>query len=221
LEYLIIAVILLASYLIGSIPFGLLMGSLFFKIDIRQYGSGNIGATNAYRTLGPAPGIAVFVADMLKGYLPVILAKATISSVMPSATPLVMIVSGVIAMTGHNYSVFLRFKGGKGMSTAGGFIGAIWPQIFLILILVWISIIAVTRYVSLASMFIAILFPVLVILMDPLPEYEVFSILTAIVVVYRHRSNIKRLLSGTELKIGAKGKKHDDLAERSEGDSVG
>ncbi|MBI4733927.1 MAG: glycerol-3-phosphate 1-O-acyltransferase PlsY [Rubrobacteridae bacterium] len=227
MEYAIITGILLVSYLIGSIPFGLLIGKLFYKTDIRQYGSGNIGATNTYRTLGPVPGISVFIADMMKGYVPVIIAEIIMTSVDPSAKPLMMILAGVTAMTGHNYSVFLKFSGGKGMSTAGGFIGAIWPQIFIILILTWMVVIALTRYVSLASILIAIMFPVLVIIMEPLTEYIVFSVVTALVVVFRHRSNIKRLLSGTELKFGVKAKKNNDAdindsaVNESEGESAG
>jgi glycerol-3-phosphate acyltransferase PlsY len=211
LEYIIIAGILLASYLIGSIPFGLLAGKVFYKKDIRDYGSGNIGATNAYRTLGPVPGIAVFLADFLKGFVPALAAKIILQPIDPNIVPLISILAGVVSMTGHNYSVFLKFKGGKGMSTAAGFIAAIWPLVMLILLLVWIAVIAITRYVSLASMIVAILFPVIVIFLQPLPPYVVFSVLTAVVGVYRHRSNIKRLLNGTELKIGSKANKKEEL----------
>jgi glycerol-3-phosphate acyltransferase PlsY len=211
LEYAIIAGILLASYLIGSIPFGLLIGRVFYKKDIRDYGSGNIGATNAYRTLGPVPGIAVFLADFLKGFVPALAAKVILQPIDPNIVPLISILAGVVSMTGHNYSVFLKFEGGKGMSTAAGFIAAIWPLVMVILLLVWITVIAITRYVSLASIIVAVLFPVIVIFLQPLPPYVIFSVLTAIVGVYRHRSNIKRLINGTELKIGSKAKKKEEV----------
>jgi glycerol-3-phosphate acyltransferase PlsY len=220
LEYGIIAGILVVSYLFGSVPFGLIIGKALYGTDIRQHGSGNIGATNAYRTLGPLPGLGVFAADFLKGFLPVMLTNTVLEPVEPELVPLVSILAGVIAMIGHNYSVFLKFKGGKGMSTAGGFIAAIWPQIVPILFIVWVIVIAVTRYVSLASIIIAVLFPILVIVLDPSRlrgEYVLFSAIAGAVIVYRHRMNIGRLIAGTELKIGMKPKKK---GKKPEGDSA-
>jgi glycerol-3-phosphate acyltransferase PlsY len=196
----------------------LIIGKAFYKTDIRKHGSGNIGATNVYRTFGPVPGICVFVADFLKGFLAAMLAKFIMGTIEPGLSPLLSILAGVIAMVGHSYSVFLRFEGGKGMSTAAGFIAAIWPQIVLVQMIVWIIVVGLTRYVSLASMIVAILFPVLVVAFEPLHVnrvYIVFSTLTAVVAVYRHRANIRRLLAGTELKMGA-----DKAKKKAEGDNA-
>ncbi len=204
--YVSIALIVLA-YVIGSIPFGLIIGKVFYRADIREHGSKNIGATNAYRTLGLVAGISVLLADFLKGFVPVLLAK---SIVRPDLIPLVGVLTGIAAIAGHSYSIFLRFSGGKSISTAAGFIFALWPVVLISLLLIWIVIVAVTRYVSVASIVVAVMLPILVTIIYPRTEYTILTIIVAILLVYRHRSNIARLLAGNELKIGQKPSAEED-----------
>ena len=197
------------SYLFGSIPFGLLIGKAFYKTDIREHGSRNIGATNAFRILGPSAGAAVFLADLMKGLIPVMLAKYAVP-LNPDTIPLVGVLSGISAILGHSYSIFLRFSGGKGMSTAGGFVLALWPKVGLILIIIWATILISTKYSSVASLTIAIMLPVLVTILYPKPVYIGFAVAVTVVLVYRHRSNIARLMAGKELKLGQKASMEED-----------
>ncbi|VBB06162.1 glycerol-3-phosphate acyltransferase plsy [Lucifera butyrica] len=185
------------SYLIGSIPNGLLIGKGLTGVDIRQFGSKNIGATNAFRVLGPWPALAVFVSDMLKGVAGVYLGSWLVG------TPLAQLLGGIAAIAGHNWSVFLGFKGGRGVSTGLGVIAMLVPKVTLIIFLVWGVIVFTTRYVSLGSVVGAALLPVLVWLFREQTEYLYFSIIAALFVIIRHKANIERLLKGTELKIKA------------------
>lgn len=191
------ALVLLLGYLIGSIPNGLLIGKWFCNVDIRQFGSKNIGATNAFRVLGPWPALGVFITDALKGVAGVWLGQEFIG------TPAGMLVGGIAAMAGHNWSVFLGFKGGRGVATGLGIIAVLMPKITLIVFLVWCLIVYFTRYVSLASIVGATLLPLLVWLMAEQVEYLYFSLLAGLFVIVRHRPNIERLLRGEELKIKA------------------
>ncbi|MHB8842748.1 MAG: glycerol-3-phosphate 1-O-acyltransferase PlsY, partial [Candidatus Aquicultor sp.] len=180
--------LLLFGYLLGSVPFGLVIAKVFYRVDIRQHGSGNIGATNCYRTLGPIAGILVLAADVLKAMIPIFIAQAVLSN-SPHIVPLMSVIVGLSAVIGHSYSIFLGFSGGKGMATASGIILALWPWAAPILVGIWALIIALTRYVSLASIIVALTLPVLVAILYPSTVYIVFSILVGAVVVYRHRSN--------------------------------
>ncbi|MDI6816174.1 MAG: glycerol-3-phosphate 1-O-acyltransferase PlsY [Actinomycetota bacterium] len=197
------AALVVFAYLLGSVPFGLVVGKLLFHVDIREHGSGNIGATNAYRTLGPVAGAVVLTGDVLKAMIPVFAVRYLLAGT-PEAVPLASVVIGLVAIIGHSYSIFLKFGGGKGMATAGGLILALWPLAAPILLGIWIVVIAVTRYVSLGSIIVAILLPALVYLMYPKTEYIIFALLAGLVIIYRHRSNIARLIAGEELKIGTK-----------------
>ena len=181
----------------------MVVSKLLFRVDIRDHGSGNIGATNAYRTLGPVAGVVVLTGDVLKAMIPVFAVRYFLAGT-PDAVPLASVVVGLVAILGHSYSIFLKFGGGKGMATAGGLILALWPLAAPILVGIWMVVIAVTRYVSLGSIVVAMLLPVLVYLMYPKTEYIVFSLLAGLVIIFRHRSNIARLLAGKELKIGIK-----------------
>lgn len=200
MPYLIAALVAFA-YLLGSVPFGLVVSKLLFRVDIREHGSGNIGATNAYRTLGPVAGVFVLTGDVLKAMIPVFAVRYFLAGT-PDAVPLASVVVGLVAILGHSYSIFLKFGGGKGMATAGGLILVLWPMSAPILLGIWIAIIAVTRYVSLGSIVVAVLLPVLVYLMYPKTEYIIFALLAGLVIIFRHRSNIARLIAGEELKIG-------------------
>jgi len=194
--------VLVISYCLGSIPFGLLIGKGVFRIDLRQYGSRNIGATNAYRTIGMKAALPIFLCDAAKGAAGVLLAQSWLGIDQG------IVLAGIGAIAGHNWSIFLGGQGGKGVATGLGVIVAMFPQVSLTVFLLWLAITLTTRYVSLASIIAAAAVPVLVWLQSASREYLVFSVLAAAFVIFRHRENIKRLLSGTELKIEVgKGKK--------------
>ena len=188
---------LLLSSLLGSIPNGLWLCRALWHVDLRQHGSHNIGATNAWRTLGKGPGFLVFFLDMLKGLLAVWLGEMLVG------TPLVMILCGVLAIVGHSLSLFLRFHGGKGVATGLGVILMLMPKVTVIVFLVWLLLVLATRYVSLGSIVAAALVPVLALVFGYPALYVAFGVLAAALIIVRHRSNITRLLNGTENRISA------------------
>lgn len=183
------------AYLIGSIPSGLILGKLFWHTDLREHGSHNIGATNAWRTLGKRAGIAVFIADSIKGQTGVVL------GLLLAGTPLAAVLGGLFAIIGHSFSLFLRFHGGKGVATSLGVLTMMMGNVTLIVFAIWFAIVYLTRYVSLGSVVAAFLTPVLAALFAYPVEYIVFSVIAAVLVIVRHRENIKRLMNGTENKI--------------------
>ena len=188
---------LLLSYLLGSMPNGLWLCRALWHVDLRQHGSHNIGATNAWRTLGKGPGFLVFFLDMLKGLLAVWLGEILVG------TPLVMILCGVLAIVGHSLSLFLRLHGGKGVATGLGVILMLMPKVTVIVFLVWLLLVLATRYVSLGSIVAAALVPVLALVFGYPALYVAFGVLAAALIIVRHRSNITRLLNGTENRISA------------------
>jgi acyl phosphate:glycerol-3-phosphate acyltransferase len=198
-----IAIIVLVGYLIGSIPAGYLAGRLT-GVDIRQVGSGNIGATNVLRILGKRYGYSVFLFDFLKGVAAVEMSILMFDQYHPAASrELCAILGGVASVIGHTYPVWLRFKGGKGVATSVGVVLAMVPFAALTFGFVWITAFLTTRYVSVASIAAAIALPIAVgallyvkQLNNPVLLY--FSIGLAAVVIVRHRSNVSRLLRGTE-----------------------
>ena len=192
MEYLLTGVI---AYLIGSIPSGLILGKLLWHTDLREHGSHNIGATNAWRTLGKIPGIIVFAADSIKGQAGVLLGLSLVG------TPLAAVVGGLMAIVGHSFSFFLRFRGGKGVATSLGVLTMLMGNVTLIVFLLWLAIVCATRYVSLGSVVAGFLVPILAVLFAYPLEYIVFTVIAAILVIVRHRENIKRLMNGTENKI--------------------
>lgn len=196
----------LLAYLLGAIPFTLIIGKIFFKRDPRLEGSGNLGATNSLRVLGWKAALAVVVLDVGKA----ILALSIVSWIFSSAEGLpyqswAMVLAAVCAILGHAFSPYIGFKGGKGVATTAGAIISLSPQIFIILLVLFILVIALTRYVSLGSISIALAYPVLNLLLEPgdVPRI-IFSILAAVLVVYLHRSNIARLRAGNENKLSFK-----------------
>nr|WP_106626861.1 glycerol-3-phosphate 1-O-acyltransferase PlsY [Selenomonas massiliensis] len=191
-EYIITAA---AAYLIGSIPSGLILGKLFWHTDLREHGSHNIGATNAWRTLGKGAGIAVFIADSLKGQAGVMLGLSLVG------TPLAAVVGGLLAIIGHSFSLFLRFHGGKGVATSLGVLSMLMGDVTFMLFVLWFTIVYVTRYVSLGSVVAGGLAPILAALFGYPMEYLLFTAIAAVLVIVRHRENIKRLMNGTENKI--------------------
>ena len=186
-----------ASYLIGSIPNGLIFGKLFWGVDLREHGSHNIGATNAWRTLGKGPGLLNFFIDFLKGVCGVYLGSLTDSS------PTSLVLGGLMAIVGHSCSLFLRFKGGKGVATGLGVIAMLMPKTTILIFLLWFLLVYLTGYVSLGSVVAASFVPFLAWWGHEPEAYIVFGITAAIFVIYRHKTNIQRLLAGTESKIKA------------------
>ena len=188
-------ILLLGAYLLGSIPIGFIIGNLK-NIDIRQHGSGNIGTTNAFRILGPTAGCIVLIGDVSKGIVPVILSQYL------TGNPNMGLLSGLCAIAGHNYSLFLRFKGGKGVATGAGVIFALSPIVFWGTVMIWGIVVLVSRYVSLGSIIAAAFLPVMMIYFKESASFIIFTFIISIFVIYRHRGNIQRLLQGNERKIG-------------------
>jgi glycerol-3-phosphate acyltransferase PlsY len=184
------------AYLIGSIPTGLLLGKAY-GIDVRNEGSGNIGATNLYRTVGRKIGIITLIGDCLKGLLPVLMVK---SSSLPSEYAAWV---GLAAFCGHVFSVFLKFKGGKGVATALGVFLALAPLAVAIAIALFAAMMTVWRYVSLGSISAAAVMPVAVYLLGGSRQIVIVTMVIALIVIIRHHENIGRLLSGRESKFKA------------------
>ena len=193
-------IIILASYILGSIPFGYVIPYYIKKIDIRNFGSGNIGATNVFRVVGKGWGIFVFVLDFLKGFLPVFIA----SILVPQAPDYIFISIPILAVCGHNWSIFMKFKGGKGVATSlGGVSGLslVFPDLGVILILAvfsWIAIFLIFKYVSFASILASFIFFVLSLFFSQPLGIKLISFLLFIFILVRHKSNMKRLLNRKE-----------------------
>jgi len=205
-----------AGYLLGSVPFGLLIG-LSRGVDIRKKGSRNIGATNVSRILGRKWGIFCFFLDISKGLIPVLLALFYLRAIgqiesgkMNTAAQGALLLTGAACILGHIFSVFLRLRGGKGVSTWIGVLLGIWPYFTItaaFVLAVWVAVWGMTHYVSLASITAAIAFPLgFFVLVYQSKNWELselwllfaFSCLMAVLIIFRHRSNIVRLLAGTE-----------------------
>jgi acyl phosphate:glycerol-3-phosphate acyltransferase len=197
----------LGAYLLGSIPFGFLVAKTK-GVDIRSVGSGNIGATNAMRVLGKPAGIFVLLLDALKGYAAVAwltLAVLKIFNAANADTETLHIIAGIFAVLGHNYTCWLKFKGGKGIATTAGVYLALAPWALLIALVIFILAVALTKYVSVGAIAAAIALPVIVWVM--MPHNLFLGIVTTalgVMAIYKHKSNIKRLMAGTENRLGKK-----------------
>jgi glycerol-3-phosphate acyltransferase PlsY len=187
--------LIIFGYLIGSIPFGLLYGRLA-GIDVRQQGSGNIGATNVNRLLGKKLGILTLASDLLKGLLPMLLA-AQILGERPDA-PLWTMLTGMAAVTGHCWPVYLKFRGGKGVATALGIFIYLAPLQTLIAIMLFVVTVRFSGYVSLGSLGAALSLPILIWLSDGAADLLIISAMIALLIVLKHRENISRLWRGEE-----------------------
>ncbi|WP_102262841.1 glycerol-3-phosphate 1-O-acyltransferase PlsY [Mesobacillus jeotgali] len=188
------AIIIILAYLLGSIPSGLIIGKVFYGKDIREHGSGNLGGTNTFRTLGVKAGLAVSIADVLKGTL------AASLPLLLNADELHMLLVGVFAVIGHMYPVFAGFRGGKAVATSGGVLLAYIPLLFLLMLIIFFVSLYITKYVSLSSILTAIAAFIYSLFTQDLPLIVVVAVL-ATFVIYRHRANIERIRKKTEPKI--------------------
>lgn len=192
----VVPLLVVAAYLAGAIPFGLVVVRAASGRDIRRVGSGNIGASNVYRAAGPALAGAVLALDLGKGLLPVLAGRRL------GLDPTAVVAVGVAAIAGHNWSIFLRGQGGKGIATSYGVLLALSPLAGGIAAVVWGAVAALTRYASLASLLGILSVPAVMWLGQEPVEHLVFGALAAVLAFYRHRANIRRLLRGEELRIG-------------------
>lgn len=199
MRFFLLLAVLLASYLVGSIPSGWVVTRLWTGQDIRRFGSGNIGTSNVLRTVGVVPALLVLVLDAVKGAVGVYLGSLV-------GGDLVRLLAGIAAIAGHNWPLFLGFHGGKGIATSAGVLFSLWPFIGLILVAIFVAVVAFTRYISLGSLVVAVAFPVLLIAFRVSWELVVAGMVLSLFALYRHSSNIKRLLAGQEYKIGEKGR---------------
>jgi len=204
------AAVVIGSYLLGSIPFGYLAGRIA-GIDIRKRGSGNVGATNVIRTLGKGYGYPVFAADFLKGFGAVKMSMLIVTRLHPewNSSEMFGIVAAIFSVLGHSFPVWLHFKGGKGVATSAGALFGLAPVAALAGAAVWILTFFVTRYVSVASIAAAAALPIIILITTWLGHTagkSLFysSVCLAAVVIWRHRSNLSRLLRGTEARFTRK-----------------
>jgi glycerol-3-phosphate acyltransferase PlsY len=188
---------MIAAYLMGAVPFGVLFSRWIRGIDPREHGSRNIGFTNVLRTAGKVPGFLTLAGDLGKGALAVVLARYL------SGDEWVTLVCGAAAVAGHNYPVYLRFRGGKGVATGFGAVLGLDPRIGVSLLVIWLAVAAVFRYSSLAALCAFLFLPVIVFWLRNQIDYLVFSFVLTGMIIIRHRANIIRLLKGTEPKLGA------------------
>jgi glycerol-3-phosphate acyltransferase PlsY len=200
----------LLGYFCGSVPCGLLAGRAA-GIDIRQHGSGNIGATNVLRVLGKKYGYAVFAADVFKGWIGVhvsaVLARRF--GLLDNEVQLVAVAAAVTCILGHSFPVWLGFKGGKGVATSAGAVLGLMPLAAIIIALFWLVVFKATRYVSVASIVAAAILPLFIVMLQRFQNRSGsavlwFTIVMAAVVIWRHRSNIQRLAAGTEPRFARK-----------------
>jgi len=189
----------IGGYLLGSIPVGFLLVRWKKNIDIRTVGSGNIGATNVTRVLGKPWGVSVAIFDMAKGGVLVLMCKYLLGM-----DPMALTVIGIASVLGHNFPVWLRFKGGKGVSTTYGVLFALCPLGALLSGAVWYVTMRITKYVSVASMASVCLAPFFMKLLGSHPYYVYGGVILAFLVLIRHKSNIRNLIEGKELKVGNK-----------------
>lgn len=205
----IIGVVLL-SYIIGSVPTSIILSKFLRGIDIRDFGSGNPGGTNVLRTLGWGPGLVVIFVDIAKGWVAAFYIASLGYENGILSPMLVQIIAGVSAILGHVYTVFARFKGGKGVGTAAGMLLAIYPVALIFCLIVFLIVAFTSKFISLASMLAAITLPVSLYLLElyagsstpPVQFY--FALFVMLFILYTHRSNIRRLLKGEENRFGVK-----------------
>ena len=200
--YIVVAIL---SYLIGSINFSIIISKKVAGFDVREKGSGNAGTTNMLRTVGKKAALITLVCDILKGVISILLALLIGKIAKEANNSILVQIAGILVIIGHTFPIFFKFKGGKGVATAVGVLLTTNWQIGLICLIFGLVLIALTRMVSLGSITAAILFPILVLFIKTNyiveGNYFIYSLIIAVMVVFNHRENVKRLLSGTENKL--------------------
>lgn len=205
----VILLILLLSYLVGSIPPSYIVGKIFHGVDIRDQGSGNVGGANAIRLFGKKFGLAAGLFDILKGTAMVLIMESmsnetTIETGYFASQPNLMATAGFLTIVGHSFSLFLRFKGGKGGATTAGVVLALDPISGFILILLWILVIGTTRFTSLGNLLGIISVPVVLNYRTGISAYTTLGVVLIFLIYFTHRANISRLINGEERKFGQK-----------------
>ena len=190
--------LLILAYLLGSVPAGVILAKAFSNVDPRTQGSGNIGATNIYRTAGKKLGVITLLGDILKGLIPVVIARGVLESHLWIGAV------ALAAFLGHLYPIFLKFKGGKGIATGLGAFLALAPLSAILSFLVFLAVVYKWRYISLGSLTATAAFPIFLALLNPHHIYIPFAVIIGVLIFYRHRENIERLLGRRESKFGAK-----------------
>ena len=203
--YIVVAIL---SYLIGSINFSIIISKKVAGFDVREKGSGNAGTTNMLRTVGKKAALITLVCDILKGVISILLALLIGKIAKEANNSILVQIAGILVIIGHTFPIFFKFKGGKGVATAVGVLLTTNWQLGLICLIFGLVLIALTRMVSLGSITAAILFPILVLFIKTNyiveGNYFIYSLIIAVMVVFNHRENVKRLLSGTENKLSFK-----------------
>ena len=196
-----IVILMIVAYILGCIPNALWIGKVFKGIDVREHGSKNTGSTNAARVLGAKLGILTLILDISKGAIPTLIASMLLDSSIS------VILVGICAILGHSFSIFMKFKGGKAVATTVGVFIVLVPGAILLAAIVFFLVFGITRYVSLSSMIGAISLPIWIIIFYKNIPLTIFGIIIAILIIVRHKSNIQRLLNGTESKFSINKKK--------------
>lgn len=196
-----IVVLMIVAYILGSIPNALWIGKVFKGIDVREHGSKNTGSTNAARVLGAKLGILTLILDISKGAIPTLIATMLLDSSIN------VILVGICAILGHSFSIFMKFKGGKAVATTVGVFIVLVPGAILLAAVIFFLVFGITRYVSLSSMIGAISLPIWIMIFYKNIPLTIFGIIIAILIIVRHKSNIQRLLNGTESKFSINKKK--------------
>ena len=194
-------ILIIVAYILGSVPNALWIGKVFKGIDIREHGSKNTGSTNAARVLGAKLGILTLILDISKGAIPVALSlfmKADLLENITGISNLDFIMIGIFAIVGHSFSIFMKFKGGKAVATTVGVFTVLVPKALLLAVVVFFVIFALTRYVSVSSITAAISLPIFIFFLYGDIPYTVFGGIITILIIVKHKSNIQRLLNGTE-----------------------
>lgn len=198
MDFIIDALLVVFSYLIGSVPTGVIIAKYIFKIDIQKTGSGNIGATNVLRTLGKKMGALTLIGDVLKGVIPVVI--AILFRPYPLNQPLIFFCA-LGALLGHIFPIYLNFKGGKGVATALGICSVIYPFQTLLVAIVFFLVVLKTRIVSLGSILAAVSLPIFVSFRAQTGYQILLSVIISLLIIFKHKENIHRLLEGKENKL--------------------
>jgi len=200
--YIILFLGFVSAYMIGSIPTAYIFGRVFKSIDIREYGSGNVGATNVFRVIGKGPGIIVLIIDIIKGFICATYLASGFLYLAPVTRPeLYRILVGLSAIAGHNWTLFLKFKGGKGVAASAGVVIGLIPKIFWLGFMVWLITFFITGFVSLSSIVAVISVPIFTLAFGEPAEIVIFMCILCLIIVYKHKPNIKRLARGEEKRI--------------------